>query len=44
MSGSIKPLQRVIEALRTSDGAGVSLYRSLGQSHFARLDPFLMLN
>ena len=29
MFGSIKPLQRVIEALRTSDGAGVSLYRSL---------------
>ena len=44
MFGSIKPLQRVIEALRTSDGAGVSLYRSLGQSHFARLDPFLMLD
>ena len=44
MSAVIKPLQRVIEALRTSDGAGVSLYRSLGQSQFARLDPFLMLD
>jgi len=44
MSSSIKPLQRVIDALRTSDGAGVSLYRSLGQSPFARLDPFLMLD
>ena len=37
-------LQRVIAAQRTSDGAGVTLYRSLGQSPFARLDPFLMLD
>jgi redox-sensitive bicupin YhaK (pirin superfamily) len=37
-------LQRVIAAQRTSDGAGVTLYRSLGQSAFARLDPFLMLD
>ncbi|MFM8586597.1 MAG: pirin family protein [Gammaproteobacteria bacterium] len=37
-------LQRVIAAQRTSDGAGVALYRSLGQSGFARLDPFLMLD
>ena len=28
----------------TSDGAGVKLRRSLGQSHDARLDPFLMLD
>jgi redox-sensitive bicupin YhaK (pirin superfamily) len=27
-----------------SDGAGVKLMRSLGQSHLARLDPFLMLD
>ena len=37
-------LQRVIAAQRTSDGAGVTLYRSLGQSPFVRLDPFLMLD
>jgi redox-sensitive bicupin YhaK (pirin superfamily) len=37
-------LQRVIAAQRTSDGAGVTLCRSLGQSPFARLDPFLMLD
>ena len=37
-------LQRVIEAQRTSDGAGVTLWRSLGQGPFARLDPFLMLD
>ena len=40
----MRQLQRVIPALRTSDGAGVSLYRSLGQSQHARLDPFLMLD
>jgi redox-sensitive bicupin YhaK (pirin superfamily) len=39
-----RPLQRVIAAQRTSDGAGVSLWRSLGQTPFARLDPFLMLD
>lgn len=37
-------LLRTIAAQRTSDGAGVSLWRSLGQSQFARLDPFLMLD
>jgi redox-sensitive bicupin YhaK (pirin superfamily) len=40
----MKVLQRVIQAQRTSDGAGVTLHRSLGQSPFARLDPFLMLD
>ena len=39
-----KLLQRVIAAQRTSDGAGVTLHRSLGQSPFTRLDPFLMLD
>ena len=39
-----RPLQRAIAAQRTSDGAGVSLWRSLGQTPFARLDPFLMLD
>ena len=44
MEALVKPLQRVIDALRTSDGAGVTLHRSLGQSQFTRLDPFLMLD
>ena len=39
-----RTLQRVIAAQRTSDGAGVTLHRSIGQSQFARLDPFLMLD
>ena len=34
----------VIRAIPASDGAGVKLMRSLGQSHMARLDPFLMLD
>jgi redox-sensitive bicupin YhaK (pirin superfamily) len=42
MSG--RTLQRVIPAIHTSDGAGVKLRRSLGQSQDARLDPFLMLD
>lgn len=41
---AVKPLLRVIDAARTSDGAGVTLYRSLGQSQQVRLDPFLMLD
>jgi quercetin 2,3-dioxygenase len=39
-----RTVQRVIEAVPTSDGAGVKLRRSLGQSAWARLDPFLMLD
>src|SRR5436190_10440199 len=39
-----RTVQRVIEAIPTSDGAGVKLQRSLGQSAWARLDPFLMLD
>src|SRR6202521_4086268 len=39
-----RTLQRVIEAVPTSDGAGVKLRRSLGQTAWARLDPFLMLD
>jgi redox-sensitive bicupin YhaK (pirin superfamily) len=39
-----RTLQRVIPAIHTSDGAGVKLRRSLGQSQDARLDPFLMLD
>ena len=41
---TIRTLQRAIEAIPTSDGAGVKLQRSLGQSQAARLDPFLMLD
>ena len=39
-----RSLQRAIAAIPTSDGAGVKLRRSLGQSSWARLDPFLMLD
>jgi len=39
-----RTLQRVLDAIPTSDGAGVKLRRGLGQSPFARLDPFLMLD
>ena len=34
----------LIPGMETSDGAGVRLKRSLGQSQQARLDPFLMLD
>jgi redox-sensitive bicupin YhaK (pirin superfamily) len=37
-------LQRIIPALETSDGAGVRIRRSLGQTQHARMDPFLMLD
>jgi redox-sensitive bicupin YhaK (pirin superfamily) len=37
-------LQRAIASIPTSDGAGVKLRRSLGQSPAARFDPFLMLD
>jgi redox-sensitive bicupin YhaK (pirin superfamily) len=39
-----RSLQRVIEGLATSDGAGVKLRRTLGQGQTSRLDPFLMLD
>ncbi len=41
---NIRTLQQVIRSVPTSDGAGVQLRRSLGQSHALRLDPFLMLD
>ncbi|MCH6572538.1 MAG: pirin family protein [Proteobacteria bacterium] len=41
---NIRPVKRVISALETSDGAGVRLRRSLGQSQWAHLDPFLLLD
>ena len=39
-----RELQRIIESVAASDGAGVKLRRSLGQSPHTRLDPFLMLD
>jgi redox-sensitive bicupin YhaK (pirin superfamily) len=39
-----RTLQRVIESVATSDGAGVKLRRSLGRGQGMRLDPFLMLD
>lgn len=39
-----RTLQRLIPAVQTSDGAGVSIKRSLGQNPHTRLDPFLMLD
>ncbi|OHC70273.1 MAG: quercetin 2,3-dioxygenase [Rhodocyclales bacterium RIFCSPLOWO2_02_FULL_63_24] len=41
---SSRRLQTIIRSVATSDGAGVSLRRSLGQSPAARVDPFLMLD
>lgn len=41
---STRTLQRVIESVETSDGAGVKLRRSIGHTQHARLDPFLMLD
>lgn len=37
-------LESIIRSVATSDGAGVSLRRSLGQSPATRVDPFLMLD
>ena len=39
-----RTVERVIAGIPTSDGAGVKLRRSLGQSNSLRLDPFLMLD
>ena len=39
-----RTLERVIEAIDTSDGAGVKLRRSIGRSQNVRVDPFLMLD
>jgi len=43
-TGTPRTLQRVINAVATSDGAGVKLRRSLGSGQGLRLDPFLMLD
>jgi len=39
-----RTLERIIESVATSDGAGVKLRRSLGRGQGTRLDPFLMLD
>ncbi len=39
-----RTVERVIESVATSDGAGVKLRRSVGSSQFLRHDPFLMLD
>ena len=39
-----KQLQSIIQGQATSDGAGVRIKRSLGQSQRMRFDPFLMLD
>ena len=41
---TIRTVTRIIPARATSDGAGVKLKRSIGQSNAARHDPFLMLD
>src|SRR5919199_2055432 len=44
MHASTRTVQRIIKSIPASDGAGVRLRRSLGQSAAQRLDPFLMLD
>ena len=39
-----RSVRRVIPAQDSSDGAGVRLRRSVGQSQGSRIDPFLMLD
>ncbi len=40
----MRVLKQIIEPIAVSDGGGVKLLRSLGQSPFTRVDPFLMLD
>lgn len=39
-----RTIEKIIPARAASDGAGVKIKRSLGQTKMARLDPFLMLD
>lgn len=39
-----RTVRQIIPAMETSDGAGVRIKRSLGQSQAVRMDPFLMLD
>lgn len=40
----LRAFDRLIKSQAASDGAGVKLKRTLGQTPFSRLDPFLMLD
>ncbi len=41
---NIRPIRQIVPAQGTSDGAGVSLRRSIGTPALKNLDPFLMLD
>jgi len=41
---NLKFIEKVVSGMPTSDGAGVSLTRIIGQPDLPRLDPFLMLD
>ncbi|MBI5814255.1 MAG: pirin family protein [Nitrospinae bacterium] len=41
---AIRQVSKIIKARLTSDGAGVSLYRSIGTHDLSDLDPFLLLD
>jgi hypothetical protein len=43
-AGAVRPVVKTVRAMRDSDGAGVTLYRSLGSPALPDLDPFLMLD
>lgn len=43
-TSTARSVRRLIRSIHASDGAGVKLRRSLGQSNDARVDPFLMLD
>lgn len=43
-TATARSVRRLLRAMPTSDGAGVKLRRSLGQTPDARVDPFLMLD
>ena len=43
-TSAARSVRRLIRAMHASDGAGVKLRRSLGQTPDARVDPFLMLD
>ncbi len=39
-----RPVKRVVEGMRTSDGAGVRLYRVFAHETVRETDPFLLLD
>ena len=43
-SNTVRELSRVLGAQPTQDGAGVSLFRAIGQPALGELDPFLLLD